>query len=178
MKYVMEPIMCTIAHNIANVLIRAEPFAITFEPGLKLQKPSLSPQQLCFHKHGWLDSSWVKNLKKLTIKISIKRLSVSVSVSAACWGASSELAWPWSCLLKGQTQTWSRRNSGQQWPQHVPTLLFAGTLTSYSLSSQMTGVSSNSLVFDEDLKADGFPPVQALLETELPKKWSFFATPE
>lgn len=69
----------------------------------------------------------------------------------------------------------------EQWSavaQHVPTLLFAGTLTSYSLSSQMTGVSSNSLVFDEDLKADGFPPVQALLETELPKKWSFFATPE
>lgn len=36
MKYVMEPIMWTTAYNIANVLIWAEPFSITFAPGLKL----------------------------------------------------------------------------------------------------------------------------------------------
>lgn len=45
-------------------------------------------------------------------------------------------------------------------------------LLHYSLSSQITVVSSNSLVFDEDLKADGFPPVQALLKMELPKNGS------
>lgn len=128
--------------NIANVLISAEPFSIKFAPGLKLQKPSLSPQQLCFHEHSWLDSSWIKNRKNLTIKISIKRLQVWVWVCVLCRVQGGHLL-SWREL---EAACWNREDR----PKHGA----GGTVVSSGLSTfQLCCLQAHSLPIHYHLKS-------------------------